>query len=140
MKKNRLFNGAYWLVLSLAVLFLACKQDAVPAAPTVVYAVADVDQPPVPQGGQAALFQFLGQNIRYPAEAQRARIQGKVIVRFVVTDVGHITDVQVTQSISGGCDEEAARVIRQMPDWTPGQLKGKPVNVRTSLPIGFVLM
>lgn len=103
-----------------------------------VYTV--VDQPPVPTGGTAGLNEYLAKNIRYPAEAQRAKIQGKVIVGFVVTSAGRIAKTLVTQSVGGGCDEEAVRVIKQMPNWTPGLLNGKPVNVRTSLPISFTIL
>jgi protein TonB len=103
-----------------------------------VYTVAD--QMPMPSGGQTGLNTYLIQNLRYPAEAQRAKIQGKVIVSFVVTSAGKIVDVQVTQSVGGGCDEEAVRVIKGMPDWTPGQKNGQAVNVRTSLPILFTIV
>jgi protein TonB len=118
-----------------------CKKDVDPENSAVVGQVYTVvDQPPTPQGGQAGLNNYLMKNLRYPAEAQRAKIQGKVIVGFVVTDVGRIAAVQIKQSVGGGCDEEATRVIRAMPNWTPGQLKGKPVNVQTSLPVSFTLL
>jgi protein TonB len=103
-----------------------------------VYTV--VDQSPEPSGGQTGLNTYLMQNLRYPPEAQRAKIQGQVIVNFVVTSTGRIADVQVTQRVGGGCDEEAMRVIKEMPDWTPGQKNGQVVSVRTSLPIFFTLM
>jgi protein TonB len=99
-----------------------------------------VDQEPVPAGGQPGMGTYLMQNLRYPAAAQRAKIQGKVIVNFVVTSTGKVADVQVTQSVGGGCDEEAVRVIKGMPDWTPGQKNGQAVNVRTSLPILFTIL
>ena len=55
-------------------------------------------------------------------------------------DAGRIANVQVDQSVGGGCDEEAVRVVKGMPDWTPGQLNGRPVNVHTSLPLSFTLL
>ena len=129
------------LILLLVPLLCMCKKEVDPENSAVIGKVYTVvDQPPTFQGGQAGLNTYLMKNLRYPAEAQRAKIQGKVIVDFIVTDVGRIADVQIKQSVGGGCDEEAARVIKAMPDWIPGQLQGKPVNVQTSLPLSFTLL
>lgn len=129
------------LLLLFIPLLCMCKKEVEPKNSLVVGQVYTVvDQPPTFQGGQAGLNTYLMKNLRYPAEAQRARIQGRVIVGFVVTDVGRIADVEIKQSVGGGCDEEAARVIKAMPDWVPGQLQGKPVNVQTSLPVSFTLL
>ncbi len=129
------------LVLLFVPLLCMCKKEVEPENSAVIGKVYTVvDQPPTFQGGQIGLNAYLMKNLRYPAEAQRAKIQGRVIVDFVVTDVGRIADVQIKQSVGGGCDEEAARVIKAMPDWVPGQLQGKPVNVQTSLPVSFTLL
>ena len=129
------------LVFFLIPLLCMCKKEVDPEDSGVVGQVYTiVDQPPTPQGGQTGLNSYLIKNLRYPAEAQRAKIQGKVIVGFVVTDIGRIANVQVKQSVGGGCDEEAVRVIKAMPDWIPGQLQGKSVNVQTSLPLSFTLL
>lgn len=129
------------LLLLFIPLLCMCKKEVEPENSAVVGEVYTVvDQPPAFQGGQAGLNTYLMKNLRYPAEAQRAKIQGRVIVSFVVTDVGRIADVQIKQSVGGGCDEEATRVIKAMPDWIPGQLQGKPVNVQTSLPLSFTLL
>ena len=129
-----------FLLLFMPLLCM-CKKEVEPENSAVVGKVYTVvDQQPTFRGGQAGLTTYLIKNLRYPAEAQRARIQGKVIVGFVVTDVGRIADVRIKQSVGGGCDEEATRVIRAMPDWVPGQLQGKSVNVQTSLPVSFTLL
>ncbi|QKZ15398.1 energy transducer TonB [Spirosoma sp. KUDC1026] len=132
----------YVLAVCLMMLTLMCSRKNVDPNPSglvgEVYTV--VDQPPAPVGGQTGLNTYLMQNLRYPAAAQRAGIQGKVIVGFVVTSTGKITDVQVTQSVGGGCDEEAVRVIKGMPDWIPGQKNEQAVNVRTSLPVLFTIL
>ncbi len=129
------------LPLLFILLFSMCKKEVSPENPSGVGDVYTVvDQPPTPQGGQAGLADYLMKNLRYPAQAQRANLQGTVVVGFVVTSAGRIADVQIKQSVGGGCDEEAMRVVKAMPDWTPGQLKGKPVNVQTSLPISFTLL
>ncbi len=96
------------------------------------------DDPEFP-GGQAALMQFLQGNLRYPTMAREAGIQGTVFVTFVVERDGSITDVRVLRGVGGGLDEEAVRVVRNMPRWTPGRQRGQAVRVQFNLPIRFVL-
>lgn len=98
-----------------------------------------VEQQPEFRGGTAGLAAFLQKNLRYPAEAARANISGRVYVAFVVNADGSIVDAQVTKGIGFGCDEEALRVIRMMPKWRPGKQSGQPVRVRFNLPIVFAL-
>lgn len=83
--------------------------------------------------------EYIGANLNYPKKAQKDGISGRVIVRFVVSEAGNIEDVVVTKGIGGGCDEEAARVVREMPKWSPGTQEGKPVKVYFNLPIVFNL-
>lgn len=96
------------------------------------------DQPSFP-GGDAALMQYLTNNLRYPTMAREAGIQGTVFVTFVVERDGSITDVRVLRGVGGGLDEEAVRVVRNMPRWTPGRQRGQAVRVQFNLPIRFVL-
>ncbi len=96
------------------------------------------DQPTFP-GGDAALMQYLTNNLRYPTMAREAGIQGTVFVTFVVERDGSITDVRVLRGVGGGLDEEAVRVVRNMPRWTPGRQRGQAVRVQFNLPIRFVL-
>jgi TonB family protein len=98
-----------------------------------------VEQQPEFPGGMGALGQYLARNIRYPTEARQNRIQGQVFVEFVITQTGTIQDLHVMKGIGGGCDEEAIRVVSQMPTWSPGKQNGTPVNVRYVLPIRFAL-
>ena len=98
-----------------------------------------VDQAPTFPGGQAAMIDFLIKNIKYPDKAKKEFIQGKVFVTFVVETDGSITNVKVLRGVCGGCDEEAVRVIKLMPKWNPGSLKGQPVRVQFNLPIKFTL-
>ncbi len=90
-------------------------------------------------GGPRAFGAFLKKNFSYPLAAQRANVEGKVYVQFVVNTDGTIQDVQVLKSIGYGCDEEAVRVIKSVPRWTPGKLSGRPVRSRFTQPITFVL-
>ena len=95
-------------------------------------------QPSFP-GGEAKLYGYLGNNMKYPPIARDNNIQGRVYVSFVVERNGSITDVKVLRGIGGGCDEEAIRVVKSMPKWSPGKQRGKSVRVRFNLPIVFKL-
>lgn len=95
-------------------------------------------QPGFP-GGFGALMKYLSTNIKYPEEAERLHIQGRVVCTFVVRKNGAVSDVKVKQSVDPQLDGEAVRVIRRMPKWIPGKRDGKSVNVRYTLPITFKL-
>lgn len=98
-----------------------------------------VESMPEFPGGEAALTKYLFENIEYPQMAKESGIQGRVFVTFVVERDGKVTDVKVLRGIGGGCDEEAIRVVKNMPKWTPGKQRGKPVRVQFNLPIKFTL-
>lgn len=98
-----------------------------------------VEEMPSFPGGDAALMKYLGSNIKYPAIAKDAGIQGTVFVTFVVDEKGDVKDVKVLRSLGGGTDEEAIRVVKNMPKWTPGKQRGKAVKVQYNLPIRFTL-
>ena len=94
------------------------------------------DQPRYP-GGTNALMAYLRDNIKFPAEAAKAGIQGKVIVQFVVGKDGTVRDVKPIRNISPELDAEAVRVVAAMPKWVPGYQRGEAVNVRYTLPVNF---
>ena len=96
------------------------------------------DQPGYP-GGDKARIKYLQENIKYPEMAKESGIQGTVYVTFVVEKDGRITSVKVLRGIGGGCDEEAVRVIKNMPNWKPGKQRGRPVRVQFNMPVRFVL-
>jgi protein TonB len=98
-----------------------------------------VESMPEFPGGEAALYKFLAENIKYPQMAKESGIQGRVFVTFVVERNGKVTDVRVLRGIGGGCDEEAIRVVQNMPSWTPGKQRGKSVRVQYNLPVKFTL-
>lgn len=98
-----------------------------------------VESMPEFPGGDASRIKYLNDNIVYPQMARESGIQGRVHVTFVVERDGSVTDVQVLRGIGGGCDEEAVRVIRNMPKWVPGKQRGKPVRVQFNMPILFKL-
>jgi len=90
-------------------------------------------------GGAQAFGQFLGQNIVYPIVARQNNTQGRVIITFVVDAEGKLTDIKVVRGIGSGCDEEAVRVLKLSPLWTPGMVDNKPVRTQYSVPISFSL-
>ena len=98
-----------------------------------------VEQNPEFPGGMQALVNYLQRTLKYPAAASRGNISGKVYVSFVVNTNGELTDVTVLKGIGFGCDEEAVRVVSQMPRWKPGKQSGRAVKVRFNLPITFAL-
>jgi protein TonB len=98
-----------------------------------------VEEMPQFPGGEIALFKYLSENIKYPPIARENGISGKVYVTFVVDEQGKIKDAKVVRGIGGGCDEEALRVVRGMPDWKIGKQNGRPVKVQYNLPIVFNL-
>jgi periplasmic protein TonB len=98
-----------------------------------------VEEPPTFPGGDAALYKWLGENLKYPEEAKELGIQGRVFVSFVVEPDGSPSNVVVKRGIGGGCDEEAIRIVKAMPKWAPGKQRGQPVRVQFNLPIKFTL-
>ncbi|WP_286130621.1 energy transducer TonB [Solirubrum puertoriconensis] len=98
-----------------------------------------VEQMPTPPGGMEGLMQYLGKNIKYPPLALRNQVEGKVFVNFVVGQNGEISNVTVTKGIGAGCDEEAVRVIKGMPAWTPGKQNGRAVSVSYTVPVTFTI-
>jgi len=98
-----------------------------------------VESMPSFPGGDAALFKYLSDNIKYPVIAQESGIQGRVICQFVVNRDGSIVDIEVVRSVDKSLDAEAVRVISKMPKWTPGKQRGKTVRVKYTLPVNFRL-
>jgi TonB family protein len=102
-----------------------------------VFTVVD-DMPKYP-GGDEARVKFIVSNIKYPQVAKEKGVQGTVIVSFVIDNDGSVKDAKVLRGIGAGCDEEALRVIKMMPKWTPGKQSGKNVKVAFNMPVKFAL-
>ena len=98
-----------------------------------------VEEMPQYPGGPQALFKFLGENVHYPAEAEKAGIQGRVIATFVVEKDGSISQPTIVKSVDPLLDAEAIRVISAMPNWKPGKQNGKVVRVKYTVPLSFNL-
>lgn len=98
-----------------------------------------VEQMPEFPGGAIALRKHIAQQVKYPASAQEAGIQGNVFVSFVINSFGAVSDVKVVKSVDPALDHEAIRVIYSMPKWKPGFQQGKAVDVAYTMPIEFIL-
>ena len=98
-----------------------------------------VEQMPQFPGGSAALMEYLSKNVRYPEEAHKKGVQGRVIATFVVEKDGSITEAHIARSVDDLLDAEALRVVNAMPKWAPGMQKGEPVRVKYTVPITFKL-
>ncbi len=98
-----------------------------------------VEMKPSFVGGDKEMYKFLSQNLKYPSAAQRANIQGKVFLKFIVEKDGSITGVETMKGIGFGCDEEAARVVKLMPKWIAGKQNGRNVRVFFTIPVFFKL-
>ena len=98
-----------------------------------------VEEMPQFPGGLSEAMKFLAKNIKYPVEAQQAKIEGRVIVRFVVGRDGSVSNVKVVRGVSPELDAEAVRVVSLMPKWIPGKQRGKAVAVKYTMPIMFRL-
>jgi TonB family protein len=150
MKKSkhplRFALGMLFIATTMVVIFFACSSpDKKQVDPTgevskdseATFEVVEV-MPEYP-GGMDALIEYLGSNIKYPDQAKEEGIEGKVFVNFIVEKDGSIGETKVIRGIGGGCDEEAVRVVSQMPDWIPGTQRGQSVRVSYNLPISFKL-
>ena len=98
-----------------------------------------VEEMPSYPGGEQKLMEYVAKNIKYPQIARETGIQGRVYVNFVVEPDGSVSNVSVLRGIGGGCDEEAMRVVKNMPKWKPGKHRGKAVRVQYMLPVNFKL-
>ena len=102
-----------------------------------IYACAE-QQPEFP-GGAAEMLRFIGQNLTYPEEQLKEGFQGRVVVKFYVDTLGHVCEPTIVRGKCSALDKEALRVVKLFPDFTPGRLNGKKVNVWMTLPIVFKL-
>ena len=124
-------------LMMLVLLFSFMTSTAQTKKKDMVFDVVEV-MPQFP-GGQIAMLQYLMKNIKYPEQAMKEGIQGRVAVRFIVEKDGSISDVKPVLSVHPLLNKEAVRVVESMPKWSPGKHNGKPVRVRFNLPVMFKL-
>jgi len=102
-------------------------------------AVVPPDRPTQPVGGNQVFFDWIEKNQKYPTLARQRKIQGKVMVEFIVQTDGRLTDARVTRKMGSGLDEEALRLIKTAPKWEPAIYQGKPIKQKMLLPVLFQL-
>lgn len=98
-----------------------------------------VESMPEFPGGMDAFYEYIGKKINYPSQARRMGISGKVFVQFIIDTDGSLIEIKTIKGIGLGCNEEAERVLKNSPKWTPGKQRGREVKVRMVLPIVFSL-
>ena len=104
-----------------------------------VHDFVSIEKQPSFPGGMDKFYEYLRDNLKYPAEAKANKIQGKVFLSFIVEADGKLNHIRVDRKLGYGTDEEAVRVVEESPNWTPGMLHGKAVRVKYNIPISFKL-
>lgn len=113
------------------------QEVAVEAEEAQIFSV--VEESPSYPGGDEARMKYLKDNLKYPQLARESGIDGTVYIEFIVERDGSISKPVIKRDIGGGCGDEALRVVKSMPKWSPGKQRGKPVRTQFVLPIKFIL-
>ena len=123
------------LMAVLCLMTASAQKTVVSQSKQNVYDM--VEQMPEFPGGMPAMIDFLQANLKYPEDAIKQNVGGRVLVMFVVEPDGSLSNVEVARKVFPSLDAEAIRVVKTMPKWKPGKEKGKPVRVNFTLPIVF---
>lgn len=140
---NQLKNNVNMKKIMMLLMVLCCL-TTVSAQKTVV---ADknqkvyemVEQMPEFPGGTDAMIQYMMESMKYPEDAKSQKLEGRVVVNFVVEPDGSVNEVQVVKPVYASLDQEAVRVVSAMPRWIPGRQKGVAVRVKFTMPVTFRL-
>lgn len=104
-----------------------------------VYDFVTLTTPPSFPGGMANFYKFIAKSVKYPEQALKNNVEGKVFLSYIIETDGRLTDIKVVRAIGSGLDEEAVRILKSSPKWTPGYNGKNPVRVQYNLPIGFTI-
>ncbi len=116
------------------------KQEIVSEGTADVSPYTYVEQMPEYNGGQKALMAFLGNNIKYPAAAKKAGVEGVTVISFIVETDGSVSEIKTVKTLSPETDEEARRVVKLTSgQWEPGMQSGKTVRVKYTLPVRYAI-
>jgi TonB family protein len=154
IQKTETARAAIWKfafslpIIAVLVFLYACSEEKSVAEPVAgsraksanseeVFMV--VEDQPSPVGGTEAFYKFIAENLKYPDQARRMGIEGRVFAQFIVDTDGTLTDVQILKGIGAGCDEEVVKLLQRAPKWSPGRQKGEAVRVQMSVPVVFKL-
>lgn len=136
---------AFGYAVAQPLIYPNPPDDAAIPLPTpvdTIYAYAIVDTPPMFPGGEDSLKSYIYKNLRYPELAKENDIQGTVYASFIIDKTGKVTNPEIKKGLKGigaTCDKEVLRLIKNMPNWSPGKLAGKPVKVEYIIPVKFNL-
>ena len=141
--EQQLFGKAMMIAgISLLLTLGSCEKDDDDISdPDPVTEIVDetVDQMASYPGGIPALMDFLNENIKYPEQAEREGIEGRVVAGFIVERDGSVSNIEILKSVHPLLDAEVVRVMSLMPNWIPGKQHGIPIRVRYSMPVTFRL-
>jgi periplasmic protein TonB len=126
-------------VLVIMVIAGSCKSEKKPAAAMESEPLEVAEEMPQFPGGDSTLLAYIANNTIYPEEAKKNGIQGRVMVRFCVTEKGNVARVSVLKGTNPELDAESVRVVKTLPRFTPGRQDGKDVSVWYTLPITYAL-
>lgn len=139
--KAKMMMVAMTVLLSLSSVYVQAKGATSPIfleqSKDRIYDVVEVM--PKYKNGMSDLMAYLCENVKYPEEAIKKKIQGTVTIKLIIEKDGSVSNVKVAQAVHPLLDAEAKRVVKAMGKWTPGTMKGKPVRVSYHLPIRFLL-
>ena len=132
--------------LMIVALMTLCGVTTLLAQKTVVSQKAQqedpftvVEQMPEFPGGMEGMMTFMKDNMKYPEDAEKQKVEGRVLVQFIVEKDGSLSNVKVLRSVFPSLDAEAVRVVKAMPKWKAVRQKGEPVRVKYTIPIMFKL-
>ena len=142
MNKLTYLTFTLLLGLSLSTTNWVGAQTAPPPpppepAPEVIFVL--VEEKARPREDYKNFYRYISRNLRYPTMAYQQRIQGVVVVEFVVTRDGSLTNMRIVKRLGSGCDREAIRVLKKAPKWRPARQRGRPIRSKCQIPIRFKL-
>lgn len=123
------------MMAAVCLMTASAQKTVVSQSNQNVYDV--VEQMPEYPGGMEAMIEFLSTNVKYPEDAIKQNIGGRVMVMFVIEPDGSVTNVRVAKKVFPSLDAEAVRVVKTMPKWKPGKEKGRAVRVNFTIPVIF---
>jgi protein TonB len=130
-------KASVFIKLTLGMMYVGMCLCATPAtaqqATEVIY--KEAENPPAPQGGLVAFYEYTEDNLIRPDEAKKKGVKGCVFVRFVVEKDGKLSNIEIVKGIGSGCDEAVVNCLKTAPNWLPGKHQGKPVRVRKTIAI-----
>ncbi|RAJ25515.1 M56 family metallopeptidase [Pedobacter cryoconitis] len=138
--KNAAAMKGYKLLNLITITGAAAQgEQTAEAKEEPVYDYVTLTTPPSFPGGMANFDKFISKSVKYPEQALKNKVEGKVFLSYIVEADGRLTDIKVVRALGSGMDEEAIRVLKLSPKWTPGYNGREPVRVKFNLPISFTL-